>query len=239
MRVASINVEAHKHLELVRQFLAEHKPEIVFLQEVFAQDMNFFAGDQYSFQYHSPNCEVVEKNRYGIEPLGLWGIGVLAQEPVESYQALTYKGEPNQIPHFVDGEPNSTNRTVQVVKLKQGGEQYAFANTHFTWTPNGNPSPEQERDIEALLAVLRPLNPDLLVGDFNAPRGKATFARITEEFTDNIPPEVTTTIDGSMHYAGNLQLVVDGIFSKPTIEVKNVQVLTGVSDHCALLFDIS
>jgi hypothetical protein len=56
---------------------------------------------------------------------------------------------------------------------------------------------------------------------------------------DNIPPEVTTTLDQEIHGVKGLQFVVDGMFSQPPYVVNNVRVVTGVSDHCALVGEVS
>jgi hypothetical protein len=77
-----------------------------------------------------------------------------------------------------------------------------------------------------------------MCGDFNAPRGRLIFDRIATKYKDNIPPYVTTTIDKNIHHAGDLQLVVDGLFSTSKYEVRSVQVLDGLSDHCAIIGEV-
>jgi len=84
-----------------------------------------------------------------------------------------------------------------------------------------------------LCAVLETLGDFVLAGDFNAPRGKEIFSLLAERYTDNIPQKYTSSIDGTLHKAGPLPYMIDGIFSTPLYEVVDVEMVCGVSDHCA------
>lgn len=72
----------------------------------------------------------------------------------------------------------------------------------------------------------------------NAPRGREIFEKFSEKFTDNVPEEVTTTLDQNIHRVKGLQLVVDGFFSSKNILVQDVKVCDGVSDHKTVLGSI-
>lgn len=78
----------------------------------------------------------------------------------------------------------------------------------------------------------------IFCGDFNAPRGRQIWSILSSKLKDNVPNEITTTIDGNIHRAGNLQLVVDGLFTSSNYKVCDVQVISGVSDHCAIVAGI-
>jgi hypothetical protein len=66
------------------------------------------------------------------------------------------------------------------------------------------------------------------------------FGRLAERLTDNIPPDVTTTIDHDLHARGPVPpYVVDGLFTTPQYAASDVRVVSGVSDHCAVLGRIS
>mgnify|MGYP003739632349 CR=1 FL=1 len=112
-------------------------------------------------------------------------------------------------------------------------------NTHFTWSPNGEANDEQRLDLAEMLSQLENYDDFILCGDFNAPRGKEIFAQLASRYTDNLPPEVTTTIDGQFHYAGQLEIVVDGFFTTPRYQVESLQVRAGLSDHQGLLAQVS
>ena len=76
--------------------------------------------------------------------------------------------------------------------------------------------------------------PFVLAGDFNAPRGGEIFSHIAERYTDNIPPHYTTSIDGTLHRAGPIPFMVDGLFTTPSYRAKGVHLEFGVSDHAAV-----
>ncbi len=79
----------------------------------------------------------------------------------------------------------------------------------------------------------------VLCGDFNAPRGGEIFSELAARYRDNIPAQYTTSIDASLHRAGDLQLMVDGIFTTPEYQASSVLLHSGVSDHYAVTADIT
>ncbi|MDQ5951411.1 MAG: hypothetical protein QG639_692, partial [Patescibacteria group bacterium] len=123
-----------------------------------------------------------------------------------------------------------------VATVSEGGEEYRIATTHFTWSPAGNTTDAQREDFARLKAILLQYKDLVLCGDFNAPRGREMFSSFESLYKDNVPKEVTTTIDKDLHYAGdkNLQLVVDSIFTTPHYQVSEVKMLSGVSDHLGI-----
>ena len=119
-----------------------------------------------------------------------------------------------------------------------GDNRFTIGTTHFPWTPDGSASDHQRQACDQLLAVLghREL---LLCGDFNAPRGGEIFTRLAIHWHDNIPANYTTSIDPKLHSAGPLQLMVDGVFSTPCYQIRDVVLHQGVSDHCAITAKVS
>lgn len=152
--------------------------------------------------------------------------------------AYYYYGLSNdRIPEF--SHPTSLNNVVQVIKLLAYNKLYFVANTHFTWSANGRPTQLQRCTFTRLSRFLAKYPELILCGDFNAPRGGEIFSLFTQRFTDNIPPEIATTIDSSNHYSGKkLELVVDNIFTTPGYQVSKIRVITGISDHCAVLGEV-
>ena len=79
----------------------------------------------------------------------------------------------------------------------------------------------------------------LLIGDFNSPRGKEVFTRLSCRYIDNMPKSLTTTLDKKYHRSKeNIKFVVDGIFSSPSLKVEHIKVVDGVSDHMAIVTSI-
>ena len=85
--------------------------------------------------------------------------------------------------------------------------------------------------MEKLLIRLKQIEPFILCGDFNAPRGKAIFQKLVKTYTDNIPKKISSTIDPVLHREGNLDFVVDGLFTTSHFHVKNIRIIEGLSDH--------
>jgi endonuclease/exonuclease/phosphatase family metal-dependent hydrolase len=238
MRVASINIEGDLHLDLVTNWLARYQPVVVALQEVFQTDIPRLQGNQYPFAFYAPTVTITHPNQYRVSPRGIMGNLILSQTPM-AVSRHYYVGSPDTIPELVDGFPNSPNRVVQQATWLWEEDTYTIANTHFTWSTGGQTSDEQRRTLAALLGAVADWPPHILVGDFNAPRGREIWTELTQHYTDNIPSDITTTIDGNLHRAGPLPIVVDGIFSQPEYQVGPVTVMTGVSDHCAVLAEIA
>ena len=87
--------------------------------------------------------------------------------------------------------------------------------------------------MKALLAHLNGTGEFVLCGDFNAPRGGEMFAELSSRYTDNVPASYLSSLDPKLHRAGNLERMVDGIFTTPTYLVSDVEMYSGISDHCA------
>lgn len=233
----TLNIEGDKHFDRFIPVITERKPDIVCLQEVFAVDLPtiaerlHFSEDQYTFM---PMTSVDDENKYNIPTKGEWGIAILTRLDHTSFQKMYYKGR-GTIPPFTT--PNSVDRGMLfAIFHSKDGESIPLGTTHFTWTGKGESSPEQQRDYFALSQITQALPPHILCGDFNSPRGGETFALFEKLYRDGLPADVSTTIDGSLHYAGDLQLVVDTVFYQDPLVVEQVEVIGGVSDHKAVSF---
>jgi endonuclease/exonuclease/phosphatase family metal-dependent hydrolase len=233
LSLITVNIEAHKHLDLVIPFLQKENPDVICLQEVFKEDIPAFEHSLQRPAFFVPMSRILKTNRYGLAPMGEWGVAILTALPIVEKNTLKYfQYKENELtPEFLDGTPNSQDRICLVVKVNKNGEEFTVITTHFTWTGDGHANDEQRRDLKEMLSQLSAYDEFVLCGDFNAPRGRETFDALAHKYIDHIPTDVTTTIDGSLHYAGNLQIVVDGMFSTPHYEFDSVEVLSGVSDH--------
>lgn len=225
--LASVNIERRKHLDLVRAFLRTQNPDVVCFQEINDGTVTLLKAE---FQMHGVFVpRVVVRDEPGIE-----GIAVLSKYPITQASAARYDAALPQLQPLKHLHLYRPGAWLQLVEIEKDGQRFQLANTHFTWADKGDVTDEQRANMEKLLALTTPLSPLVLVGDFNTPRGKELYTALSGQFTDNIPASVQTTIDGAWHRAGSLQLVVDGMFSKG-YQVRDVQVLDGVSDHCAVL----
>lgn len=234
LKVLTLNIEGDKHFDRFPQVIRQEDPDVLCLQEVYAADMaklEALFGMHGSFQ---PEVNLVAVNKYHFSPRGLQGNALFTRQPHES-RFRYFVGSPEHIPVFQENDPNAVNRVLLWTKVVQENQEFTIGSTHFTWTPNGETNETQRRDLQSLFAIIDSIGEIILCGDFNAPRGKEAHRRLSERLTDTVPATVQTTIDGSLHYAGPLMLVVDGIFTTAGYCAEPCRVLTGISDHCGLV----
>lgn len=238
IKLITLNVEGDKHIHRFLPVLKDLNPDVVCFQELFEVDAPFIANElgMVTSKY-VPTMSISQENKYGFNLKGNWGIGIMTKLEVKESQVFQY-GPFSELKVFQ--QPNDDIRSVIISTLSDGKNDYRIATTHFTWSPAGNITDAQREDFVRLKAILIQYEDLVLCGDFNAPRGREMFSLFEGLYKDNVPKEITTTIDKNLHYAGdkNLQLVVDSIFTTPHYQVKNVQVLNGVSDHMGIYGEI-
>lgn len=239
-KVVTLNIEGNRHLPELKAFLQREQPDIICLQEVFEVHVEELAEAVGMQPFYTPMSNVTTSSIHA-DPFGYWGLLQLVSPDCEirKQKAEYYVGNRDNIPIFFENEnPNSINRAVLWSTIRKEDEELTVATTHFTWSPKGATTEEQLRDFAALQKVTDSLPAHVLCGDFNAPRGRQIFSTLSQTYTDNIPAEVTTTLDQNLHKAGKLEYVVDGYFTSPGITTRNVRVVDSVSDHCAIVGDI-
>lgn len=232
IKFISVNIEQQHHLSEVRNFLAEQQADIVCFQEVLQRDLLPFEQE---FNYQSVFAPMHDLSS---DSLDRKGVAVLFRGQLSQRQLIYYGG-------FVPGERPKNPATIVpdhcvllAADLSIDGTRYSVATTHFTWSFGGQVIEAQQQNLARLLANLEPYNELILCGDFNSPRGSEIFDTLAHKFRDNVPTEVTSTIDGSLHRAGELPFVVDGLFTTDHYQATEVGVLRGVSDHCAIVATI-
>jgi len=239
-KLVTLNIEGNRHLPEVKAFLQREQPDIICLQEVFEVHVAELADAVGMQPLYTPMSNVTTGSIHA-DPFGYWGLLQLVSPrcEIQMQKAEYYVGDRDNIPIFFENEnPNSINRAILWSTITKDQEELTVATTHFTWSPKGATTEEQLRDFAALQAITQALPPHMLCGDFNAPRGKEIFSALSKIYTDNIPAEVTSTLDENLHKAGKIEFVVDGYFSSPGISGQNVRVIDGVSDHCAIVGEI-
>ena len=208
-------------------FLHEGMFDVICLQEISPAKFNQYKSDLEMYGYY-----------YGtyVNDGEQIGIGILSK----------YKFVDTKILHFGEHEKNiesheESHRALLVATIDPGnsGDVWNIANIHFTWSPNGLPSEQQKAHVRKLIETLDEYESLILCGDFNAPRGGEIFSHIASKYVDNVPDEYTTSIDSKNHRAGELNYMIDGIFS--TIDFKSTDFAThaNLSDHLALVATFS
>lgn len=232
--LVTLNIECDEHLDTVTDFLTTHQPDVIVLQEVLSKDL---AELEKKLGIHSVFAPLNFLCRG--ESIDKLGVAIFSKQPFIKTEAIYYSGDGDNLAYITSEEPEKMARTVLIAYVEINQQQVCVVNTHFTWTPNGAPNQQQFLDCQKMLDILAGLSEHVLCGDFNAPRGTAIFDILAGKYKDNIPANILSTLDKNLHKAGHLQLVVDGIFTTPQYQVTDLQVIPGVSDHCAILAEIN
>jgi endonuclease/exonuclease/phosphatase family metal-dependent hydrolase len=227
LSLLTLNVEAGRHDDLIKPFLREHSQDVCCFQEMLETAFHEFKAEFSLEGFWVPSAEPRNK------PEELKGSAILSHYPIKNYTSTEYDNFHEMLPEIAVHHPYRPRLWLQVAEIEKAGQLYRVATTHFTWSSSGEANDEQRANLKTLLTLTDVYKELVLVGDFNAPRGREIFDTLASYFTDNIPPEVTTTIDGARHRAGALPYVVDGMFSRG-YTVTDVQVHDGLSDHCGV-----
>lgn len=232
LRIVSVNIEGDKHLPKVSEFLRKENADVVALAEVMEKSVDFLAGDSYPHRVYASNV---------VKPEGEMGVAFLSRYPLIS-QTPFYCGEytPDSLPPFGRG---THAPVVLFAEVQKEGDTFRLGVVHFSWTQDGGVDERQRRHTQKLLDYLEERGEFILMGDFNMPRGGEMYSLLAAHYHDNIPAHVTTTIDPYLHRVnignpGKLAFVVDYIWTTPQYHAENVQIVSGVSDHCAVKSDI-
>ncbi len=232
-KIISVNIEKDKHHDRVLPFLQREHPDVVCMQEV-------LVGDAERYQYElGMQCLFAPMtlcaSRFVEGALHVEGVVILSRHPITNLNIRLYAGYKKYVPTYIEKDARTYNHVLLSCNVHKDGVSYTVATTHFTWTPEGKPNAFQRKNIKALLAALEEIPEVVLCGDFNAPRGRKIFDQLAAKYKDNIPIDITTTIDPILHRAPHLQYVVDGLFSSPKYTVDNVRAEIGISDHKAIV----
>lgn len=237
IKLVSINIEGARHLKSVLDFLYKTQPDVICLQEVFKRDFEWFKTElgmqgSYAIMVNKP-----DNRSTGGKPIS-FGIGTLSTHELKNIKQQYYFGSPDSIDTIPKEDGSKEYRVFLSSVITRGKTDFIIGNTHFTWTPDGQADNFQREHIVKMLQILDSFPEIIFCGDFNAPRGKEIFQKIAERYRDHIPKKYTTSIDKDLHRKGDLQLMVDGLFSSKEYKTKNVHFIAGISDHQVLSVEI-
>jgi exonuclease III len=246
LKIITLNVERDRHWHEIIPFLQREMPEVLCLQEVFEEDAKMLAS-RFGYDYiHIPITRIPHDLDPGGPP-GLVGPSLFSKLPLKNKDRAYYYEAAQEIQLYRGGTEIDKRATIHEGiawgTVEKEGVDFKIASLHFTWTHNGLPNKDQERDIASLFKILDKMPELLLCGDFNVPRGyNHIYDQLTARYKDNIPKEIETTLDISKHRVGKdpvegpriAKYVVDYIFSTPEYKVSEVRVIYGISDHAAI-----
>lgn len=235
----SLNIEADLHLDSITDYLSNNKPDVVCLQEVYLVHARAWAK-QFGYYLEFATNVNFTISEHIFKPLGEWGIATLTKiKPASSWMAY-YTKPPLVIPHEfmkVLKHPRSLLVTTVIVDKSE----YVFANTHFTWAMPKDADVAQADDFARFKDLLTRTPSLVLSGDFNASRESLVYKDLSASYISHVPQSVESTLDPELFRKKDLKLklVVDHLFSTPDYAISNVQVLSGLSDHCGISATIS
>ncbi len=243
IKLISLNIELDRHLDLVEKFLRKERPDVVCLQEVIESDFPKLVVEL------DMAGVFAAMGRYGVETEKgnrVLGVGLISKLPMKDIRSVYYHGEEVSARNVLVKKQEDAQNYCRVLvsgKVQKDEVEFVVGTTHFTWAPDGQANDFQREHIRKLLSVLSHISEIVFCGDFNAPRGGEIFDAIAKHYKDHIPKHYTTSIDMGLHRFGaklkGKPLMVDGLFSTPHYEIRNVRLQDGVSDHCAIVAEIS
>lgn len=227
MKLVSLNVEGDKHYARWVPWVQAQAPDVLCLQELCEEDMPALVARVGMAHFaFAPLTKVQPGNK-------VKGQGFFSKMPLQGVQVVRYGGKGHGRDDFINGTPEEKEATSMFSLLVGEVEGVKVITTHFPWMPNGEADDIQRVACAAMLEKLKNLGEFVLCGDFNAPRGKEIFDRISAAYTDNIPAQYVNSIDKTLHRVG-LELpdyMVDGLFTTQAYRASSVALHGGVSDH--------
>lgn len=224
-------------------FLKKENPDVICLQELLEDDFDRFERDlglrgifkAFSFFKKHPHYENIEGKKQGV---------AIFSNNIADSGSIFYVGKEENLlkshEEYLSNEESTKNRVLLWADIKdKEGIVYKILNTHLPVTKEGEPSPYQLEVVDLLLEKLGTMGEFILCGDTNAPRGKETFRRLSSKYKDNIPQEYKTSIDQNLHRVKGIQFMVDCLFTTQAYKASNVKLVDGISDHMAVVADIS
>jgi endonuclease/exonuclease/phosphatase (EEP) superfamily protein YafD len=237
IKLMQLNIERDRHFARIFPFIHAQQPDVVCMQEIYERDVPLVAAQLGMHAHFAPMNRRIEDGSEHVQ-----GTAVFSTAPIRKTWVECYAGNPARLPLY-DGETADAKHATQNFGIAfieiESDALYRIGTTHFPWTADASASDFQREDMRAMLETLKQVGEFVLTGDFNAPRGGEIFGILADAYTDHVPPRYTSSIDGSLHRAGALPYMVDGIFSSPGYIVTDVTMHTGVSDHCAILATVS
>ncbi len=238
--LVSLNIDGDTYFPEVREFLLNLRRDgtkVMLLQEVFATSFENLCA---ILEMNGRFFPLIQKPTGSLGIYEEWGLAILVASPVgfRKISALLYAGDdhiplvnPENLPSDSDA---SLRRGLLVANLDVVRTPFRVATTKFTWFPGGV-TEEQGEDFTRMSQLLS-IYPDIILGaDMNSPRGGELWQKLLERYTDNIPADVSTTLDPQRHRTnGRLEVVVDGLFTSAHYRTNDIRVIPGVSDHCAI-----
>lgn len=233
MKIIQLNVEKDKHREGVRSLIEKFDPDVLCLEEV------IFDPSLPSFEDRFGASGVfvpVLLDDFGRKQ----GTAIVSKHGLKDVEIKYYWKDKEELLKDIHREINGEFHYALIkATITCGGVDYKVAVTHFPVSyPGTRVSEFQMTCFENLKPMIDSCDDIIFCADLNSARGLPIYDYFAGILNDNVPKDVTTTIDGALHRAGHIYLVVDSIFTSNHYDVSDISLIDGVSDHLALLANI-
>lgn len=243
MKLITLNIEGTRHYDTVLELLRHQSADVLCLQEVpeeFVPEIEEL-GYQTSFALRCVKSQEGPEYQDGIV------VATKVEHSAKTHYYYKYSDKPDDI--FIEKIGRRSNHQPLLdVRVIVDGSEFNIVNTHFTWSVDGLINDAQQEDLASLLSYTQNLPPHLLCGDFNLPRiYNSLYKDIIHSYQDNIPDHVQSSLDPELHRIRNNpqdahhvnDFMVDYVFSQPPYQVSDVELQYGVSDHAAVIAEVS
>lgn len=239
MKIISLNIERDRHYARWLPWIHVEAPDVVCLQEVYEEDLAKLAADMGLVHFAFVPLTKHEPSPEG--RVATMGQAILAKAPLQDVRIIPYAGEGTGREPMDSTTPAHKVKTslfaLLVADVAVADAAYRVATTHFIWTPDGQADDLQRAACTRLLDEVSMLGEVVLMGDFNAPRGREIGERFRAALTDHVPAHYINSVDKALHRNGDVidDLMVDYLFTTPGYVARNVRLQGGVSDHMGLV----
>lgn len=242
LRLISHNVDHDKHFPAITAMCEKVSPDAFCALEIYEKDLERFEVFFNSKGHFVPACYMsVPDPEKKMTHCYLRGAAFFSKYPIISFTYTYYFRDEHSLVVKVPGDAIDIAMALCEAVVEKDGVPYKICFTHFSKSPleGGDADDTQRANLQKLFSILDTKGEFVLCGDFNAPRGKEIFSTISERYTDNIPTTCTRSLDPDLHRRPDLELMVDGLFTTPAFHASDVHFETGVSDHYAIVANIS
>lgn len=239
MKLVSLNLEGKRHYDTALPFIEREDADIVALMETDEALQSWLQ----ELGYHTTFAPLIIRDRDNEQ----YKEGIVCASKIKHDAEIFYYRKPQEeIVVQVKGKNPET--TSQPVIFAEIGDT-ALAVTHFTWTPSGEtPCEHQKASAETLLSYLKTKPAHILCGDMNIPRlHNELYEKFIEQYNDEVPLTYFSSLDLQVHRGRKdpeliklfERFMVDYIFTQPPYKAEDVRLEFGVSDHAAVIGNIS
>ncbi len=256
LKIIHLNIEGDKHIETITRLFDSEKADVICLCEVAESNAQKWA-EMFGYEFvFSPLFNSSD---------GKHGSAILSKKPILESSNLRYDDNGRDDLLFItfNNDHISTDYkrpkdrflyhyALLTATIKSDeGKKVTISTTHFPVTDHfalGLPDHVYNKlsDIEEVnhtrmlfdkfMSNIRSIpNPIIFTADINNPRGEYIYDTLAHELIDLTPRDTISTIDPDLHYRKGLSLVVDTIMISHDIQAEKVEVVSGVSDHKAIV----